>query len=382
MTMKRNLLFLFILFMASLGNISCGGDDDSPSSYGGGDSGYINNGNGGGEQTETKTSFKDGDVIPSEVLASPMQYGFNPDTVIILYDYDIAYMDLAWRDDNGCFVQGSGSWNNMYIRFYDEENGRTVDTDCGALVMEKGERTGRYSDGEQNILIILDETKKFQWVVFPGGKSTGSTTTSHQASSDFSTGYTSSIYVDIYADDFSLDDVQATTSVSWLSVVGKECLYEKGDLLPSGNDTYNYTRIRIMWGNTRNTTGSDRIGNIYVTLKADDETFDYTYQVTQHAESSSGGSPGGSSSGGSSGGSSYSNMTKAQFQASYNKYAELAKSIWNNYSNMKGSATYSILSSMRSQYREVQSDMRELRSEASKNGYTLTKSEWETKSLP
>ena len=49
---------------------------------------------------------------------------------------------------------------------------------------------------------------------------------------------------------------------------------------------------------------------------------------------------------------------------------------------MKGSATNSILSSMRSQYREVQSDMRELRSEASKNGYTLTKSEWETKSLP
>ncbi|MBR6087390.1 MAG: hypothetical protein IKP84_05855 [Prevotella sp.] len=384
--MKRDLFYILCIFIA-LATVSCGGDDDSAGN------GYSNN-NGRG------ITLHDGDSIPSQVLANPSRYGFSWDAVLIVhrYNYDsgsytFTYEDEAWTDGEGCFIVGSDNWNNTYLQFHTEK--RDISTQEGVIVMDGEECYATYSDDERFVFIIPNLDIEIQKVKFDENNSFTESYQGPTYNEYLGALYTSSTYFNVYTDNFSLDDVQATTSSSWLTVSKIMLNHKKGEIGSNGS-TYDYNLVSIWWYNSENTTGSDRVGYIYITLKADGETYNHTLQVTQKANSSggssggsggsgdnSGGSSGGSGgSGDNSGGSSYSNMTKAQFQASYNKYAELAKSIWNNYSNMKGSATNSILSSMRSQYREVQSDMRELRSEASKNGYTLTKSEWETKSLP
>lgn len=367
--------------------VSCSKDDEDGNGNGNGnhtETDGPSNDNGG--STDSSISFQYGDIIPDRVLASPMQYGFSMDTVLVVYSYNYGsgrysfyYEDVAWVDERGCFIVGSDKWNNTYIRFYYNQS-NNIRTDNGVIVMDGKERYAMYDDGELFVAIIPDQNVEIRKVLF---SDSGTTTTSHQGpfyNAAIDALETSAIYFDLYTDDFSIDDVQATTSSSWLTVSKIMLNYKKGDIA-SGESTYDHSRGSIWWYTSENTTGSDRVGYIYVTLKVDGETINHTLEVTQHAYSSGGGS--GSDSGSGSGSGKYSHYTKTDFQSSYNRYVELAESTWKSYSNMKsGNTSYATLSSLRSTYRDIQSDMRELREAAADAGYTITKSVWETKSLP
>lgn len=394
--MKRNLLFLFILFMASLGNISCGGDDDSSSN---------SNGRYEGDRTDTDTpatddgggsgssiSLQDGDIIPDRVLADPLRYGFSLDTVLVVYRYNYGsneyiytHEDMAWTNEGGCFVTGSDVWNNTYIRMYYNQSNH-IRTEDGVIVMDGKERYAMYDDLKTFVAIIPNQNVKAQKVLFGNGYGDGDFTTSHQGpfySAAVDALYTSAISFDVHTDDFSIDDVQASTSASWLTVSKIMLNYKKGDIA-SGESTYDHSMGSVWWYTSENTTGSERSGYIYVTLKADGETYNYTLHVTQRAYSSGSGSDSGSGSGSGSGSSGkYSNWSKSDFQNLYNQYARTAESTYKSYSTIKsGNSSYVALSSLRSEYRSIQSEMRELREAASRAGYTLVKSVWETTSLP
>lgn len=372
--------------------MSCSKDDDDGNGNGNGnhtETDGPSNDNGG--STDSSISFQYGDIIPDRVLASPMQYGFGMDTVLVVYSYNYGsgrysfyYEDVAWVDERGCFIVGSDKWNNTYIRFYYNQS-NNIRTDNEVIVMDGKERYAMYDDGELFVAIIPDQNVEIRKVLF---SDSGTTTTSHQGpfyNAAIDALETSAIYFDLYTDDFSIDDVQATTSSSWLTVSKIMLNYKKGDIA-SGESTYDHSRGSIWWYTSENTTGSDRVGYIYVTLKVDGETINHTLEVTQLAYSSGGsGSGSGSDSGSGSGGGSdkYTNWSKVNFQNSYNKYAQLAESTWKSYSQMKsGNSSYASLSSLRSTYRDIQSDMRDIREAASNAGYTIAKSEWETKSLP
>ena len=292
---------------------------------------------------------------------------------------------MAWTNEGGCFVTGSDVWNNTYIRMYYNQSNH-IRTEDGVIVMDGKERYAMYDDLKTFVAIIPNQNVKAQKVLFGNGYGDGDFTTSHQGpfySAAVDALYTSAIYFDVHTDDFSIDDVQASTSASWLTVSKIMLNYKKGDIA-SGESTYDHSRGSVWWYTSENTTGSERSGYIYVTLKADGETYNYTLHVTQRAYSSGSGSDSGSGSGSGSGSSGkYSNWSKSDFQNLYNQYARTAESTYKSYSTIKsGNSSYVALSSLRSEYRSIQSEMRELREAASRAGYTLVKSVWETTSLP
>lgn len=372
--MKRDLFYILCIFIA-LATVSCGGDDDSAGN------GYSNN-NGRG------ITLRDGDSIPSQVLANPSRYGFSWDAVLIVhrYNYDsgsytFTYEDEAWTDGEGCFIVGSDNWNNTYLQFHTEK--RDISTQEGVIVMDGEECYATYSDDERFVFIIPNLDIEIQKVKFDENNSFTESYQGPTYNEYLGALYTSSTYFNVYTDNFSLDDVQATTSSSWLTVSKIMLNHKKGEIGSNGS-TYDYNWVSIWWYNSENTTGSERSGYIYVTLKADGETYNYTLHVTQSAYSSGSGSDSGSGSGSGSGSSGkYSNWSKSDFQNLYNQYARTAESTYKSYSTIKsGNSSYVALSSLRSEYRSIQSEMRELREAASRAGYTLVKSVWETTSLP
>lgn len=175
---------LIALLMGLAMVMSCSKDEDEGNGNENGNSIETNDPSNDNEgSSDGSISFQYGDIIPDRVLASPMQYGFSMDTVLVVYSYNYGsgsysfyYEDVAWVDERGCFIVGSDKWNNTYIRFYYNQS-NNIRTDNEVIVMDGKERYAMYDDGELFVAIIPDQNVEIRKVLF---SDSGTTTTSHK----------------------------------------------------------------------------------------------------------------------------------------------------------------------------------------------------------
>lgn len=380
--MKKSITIPILIAAAVIvGNVSCGGDDNDVATNS--ENPYVSPQN----DERITLNLQNGEEIPAAALESPEKYGFVPDTALIILSrlsFESSFKSRIWNDREGCFVEGSDDWNNKYIKI--KKNSTTwskvynwTGTPEGIVVMDGMEDFGNLYDYNANyyVTVILNEDIEVKKICFTMSKFNDLNYLEEMTITESSSGGGQSIGFDVYGDDFSADYVEATTTVSWMTITTKDYSYKKGEVSNDDGDVWSHTHFYIGFKISKN-TGSERTGAINMIIRVDGKTYTRKVIVKQSAYSStSGGSDSGSS------GSTNTKLSQSEYQLQYNRWADFAKSTWNSYNLIKsGGGSYVTLSSLGSDYRSAQREMKDIRSTAAGYGYTLTKSEWETMSLP
>ena len=371
MSMKRIIYFVFL----ALTLCACGDDNDDKN---------ANPENNQQNNERMTLNLQNGEEISAAILEMPEKYGFVSDTALIILsrlNSESSFKSLIWNDGEGCFVEGSDDWNNKYIKI--KKNSTTLErvydwtgTPEGIVVLDGTEDFGNLYDSNDSyyVTIILNEDIVVKKLCFTGSKFNSLNYSEELTITESSSGGGQSIGFEVYSDDFSADYVEATSTVSWMSITTKDYNHKKGEVINDDGNVWSYSTFYIGFNMSKN-TGSERTGEINMKIRVEGKIYSRKLIVIQPAYSSSGG--GGNS------GNTDTKLTQSEYQSQYNRWADFAQSTWKSYNLIKSAGgSYVALSSLASDYRSAQREMKDIRSTAAGYGYTLTKSEWETKSLP
>lgn len=341
---KKKFMWLSMLFLAAVcvGFASCGDDDDDGN-------GVIT---GGGMElpknvTLVKTTVPADENSTREIEFFTLQDGtgyynaeYNRYTAIPRPDlsptsldaasyYVFPFFEVRYSRTDGEPNIFSHDTNENFNVVYDEQNGRyVVRDDYGVMtywrVLSKSDTQCQISKVDDSGTIVNTETFEIRKVGSEYSKMTyweynnqtpiaddkvsfigADETISQGSSASLKTNsrgiwYTNYITIDIYSDEyFSIDQIESSTSASWLSVVDKTILWYKGPVLDSYNEA---TRVMVYWATTSN-SGADRTGTITLKVKnVEGKAYSATYTVEQQGESNGGGGNGGNGGNGGSGG--------------------------------------------------------------------------------